>query len=221
MPPRSAPPCRAGPTIPASVRPMLATPLTAGPDAILGSSRHVFERKHDGMRVLAHAEPGHPLPRSRLFSRNGHDKTPQFPDVVRELQRFGQDLGVPVMLDGEIVALDARGEPTSFVDLAERLHERDAREISRKAAAVPVAFVVFDLLRDGGDDLRGLSLTDRKARLEKVFHTRGTERLRESDFSAGDGRRWLDRARTRSGGRAWSRRTPPRATTPASAARRG
>ena len=76
--------------------------------------------------MLAQAEPGHPLAIVRLFSRNGHDKTRQFPEVVRELQRLVQDLGVPVMLDGEVVALDARGEPTSFVDLAERLHERDS-----------------------------------------------------------------------------------------------
>ena len=128
MPPRTVPALPRWTDDPASVRPMLATPLTAGPDAVLGSSRHVFERKLDGMRVLAHAEPGHPLATVRLFSRNGHDKTRQFPEVVRELQRFVQDLGVAVLLDGEVVALDARGQPTSFVDLAERLHERDARE---------------------------------------------------------------------------------------------
>jgi bifunctional non-homologous end joining protein LigD len=179
---------------PASVRPMLATPLSGSPEAIVASERHVFERKLDGMRVLAHAEPGHPAATVRLWSRNGHDKTRQFPEVVRELQRFVQALGVPVLLDGEVVALDARGEPASFVDLAERLHERDARAITRKAAAVPVAYVVFDLLREGGADLRGLPLADRKARLEKAFHTRGSERLRASDFSAGDGLRWLDRA---------------------------
>jgi bifunctional non-homologous end joining protein LigD len=173
---------------------MLATALAGRPDAILASQRHVFERKLDGMRVLAHAEPAHPTAVVRLWSRNGHDKTQQFPEIVRELQRFVQDLGTPVMLDGEVVALDARGRPTSFVDLAERLHERDTREIVRKAAAVPVAFIVFDLLREGGADLRGLPLTDRKARLEKVFHTRGTERLRESHFATGDGPRWLDRA---------------------------
>jgi bifunctional non-homologous end joining protein LigD len=173
---------------------MLATALAGPPDAILGSQRHVFEQKLDGMRVLAHAEPGHPTAHVHLWSRNGHDKTPQFPEIVRELQRFVQDLGVPVLLDGEMVALDARGQPTSFVDLADRLHERDPGAITRKAAAVPVAFVAFDLLREGGTDVRGLPLTDRKARLEKVFHTRGTERLRESHFSTGDGPRWLERA---------------------------
>jgi bifunctional non-homologous end joining protein LigD len=113
---------------------------------------------------------------------------------VRELQRFVAAVGIPLLLDGEVVALDARGEPTSFVDLAARLHERDRTAITRKAAAVPAAFIAFDLLREGGADLRGLPLTDRKARLEKVFHTRGSERVRESEFSAGNGERWLARA---------------------------
>ena len=154
----------------------------------------MFERKLDGMRALAALEPAHPTPFVRLWSRNGHDKTAQFPDLVRELQRFAAAVGVPLLLDGEVVALDARGEPSTFVDLAARLHERDRTEITRKAAAVPAAFVAFDLLREGGADLRGLPLTDRKARLEKVFHTRGSERVRESEFSAGNGERWLARA---------------------------
>lgn len=179
---------------PAAVRPMLALPLNDAPDAVLGSSRHVFERKYDGMRVLALVEPRQPLARVTLWSRNGRDKTAQFPEVTRELQRFAASLRVPVILDGEVVALDARGEPTSFVELGGRLHLTESREIARRAAGQPVALVVFDLLREGDRDLRPLPLTDRKARLEKVFHTQTTERLRTTEFSAGDGHRWMARA---------------------------
>jgi bifunctional non-homologous end joining protein LigD len=194
MPPRPAAPLPRWTDDPATVRPMFASALTGSAAAVTASSRHVFERKLDGMRVLAALEPAHPIPSVRLWSRNGHDKTAQFPDLVRELQRFATATGVPLLLDGEVVALDARGEPTTFVELAGRLHERDRGEITRKAAAVPVAMIVFDLLREGQADLRGLPLTDRKARLEKVFHTRGSERLRESEFSTGNGARWLARA---------------------------
>jgi bifunctional non-homologous end joining protein LigD len=179
---------------PAAVRPMLATPLADPPDTVLASTRYVFERKYDGMRVLAGVEPGHPTARVTLWSRNGHDKSLQFPEVVRELQRFGASLSAPVLLDGELVALDARGEPTTFVDLGSRLHLRGAGAIAGRAAAVPVALVVFDLLRDGDRDARGLPLSDRKARLEKLLHTQTTERLREAEFSAGDGVRWMARA---------------------------
>lgn len=179
---------------PATVRPMLATPLAGPAEPVLRSGTHVFERKYDGMRVLASVEPAQPLPRVTLWSRNGHEKTPQFPDVARELQRFGASLRAPVLLDGEIVALDARGEPTTFVDLGGRLHLEGRASIARKAAALPVALVVFDLLREADQDLRPLPLTDRKARLEKVFHTQTTERLRTAEFSAGDGERWMGRA---------------------------
>lgn len=179
---------------PAVVRPMLATPLADPPDAVLASPRYVFERKYDGMRVLAAVEPGHPAARVTIWSRNGHDKSPQFPEVIRELQRLGASLAGPVLLDGELVALDARGAPTTFVDLGSRLHLRGASTIAGRVAAVPVALVVFDLLRDGDRDARGLPLSDRKARLEKLLHTQTTERLREAEFSAGQGARWMARA---------------------------
>lgn len=178
----------------ATVRPMLATPLAGPVEPVLRSPAHVFERKYDGMRVLAAVAPGLPRPGVTLWSRNGHDKSAQFPDLVRELQRFGASLKGPVLLDGEVVALDARGEPTTFVDLGGRLHLTGRADITRQASAVPVALVVFDLLREGADDLRPLPLTDRKARLEKVFHTQTTERLRTAEFAAGDGERWMARA---------------------------
>jgi bifunctional non-homologous end joining protein LigD len=178
----------------AAVRPMLATPLAGPVEPVLRSQAHVFERKYDGMRVLAEVAPGLPRASVTLWSRNGHEKSAQFPDVVRELQRFGASLKGPVVLDGEVVALDARGEPTTFVDLGGRLHLTGRADITRQTAAVPVALVVFDLLREGADDVRPLPLTDRKARLEKVFHTQTTERLRTAEFAAGDGERWMARA---------------------------
>ena len=76
----------------ATVRPMLATPLAGPVEPVLRSPAHVFERKYDGMRVLAAVAPGLPRPGVTLWSRNGHDKSAQFPDLVRELQRFGASL---------------------------------------------------------------------------------------------------------------------------------
>ena len=51
-----------------------------------------------------------------------------------------------------------------------------------------MAFVAFDLLREGGDDLRGLPLTARRARLERVFNDPGSPLLRMSPQVARDGR---------------------------------
>ena len=69
------------------------------------------------------------------------------------------------MLDGEIVALDARGEPTGFQQLQGRIHLTSAPDVGSQR----VAFIAFDMLQDGDADLRDLPLTERRARLEAVL----------------------------------------------------
>ena len=59
---------------------------------------------------------------------------------------------------------------------------------------MPTALIVFDLLREGGEDLRPLPLAARRARLEYLLHVRTSERLREGLFTAGDGRSVLAQA---------------------------
>src|SRR5512139_1725047 len=180
---------------PASVRPMLAT---AGQDRGAGdtlqSPRWIYELKYDGMRVLAALEPAQPLPLVVLRSRQGNDKTAQFPDVVRALRQFAKTLRRPVLLDGELVALDARGEPLGFQHLQGRIHLTSEGEIGALSGQVPVAFIGFDVLRDGAGDLRGLPLVDRKARLEKIFGNAGSTLVRMSEMEAGSGRRLMRRA---------------------------
>lgn len=181
---------------PAAVRPMLATAEENPSAALLGHPRWVFERKYDGMRVLVLVEPGEASARIRLWSRNGNEKTDQFPDLVKDLRRFARTLRRAVLLDGEIVALDARGQPLGFQHLAGRIHLTGRAPISLHAAATPVALVVFDVLRDGRDDVRGLPLASRRARLEKIVGNAGSTHLRLGDQSAGgDGAFWLRRAR--------------------------
>src|SRR5688500_12046107 len=102
---------------PAGVRPMLAT--TAG--APLDSPTFVYEPKYDGIRALASVTPGSP-PVVRLWSRLGNEKTAQFPEVVDALSTWARKLDRPVLLDGEIVALDEHGEPTGFQNLQGRIH---------------------------------------------------------------------------------------------------
>ena len=147
----------------------------------------VYEPKYDGVRTLALLTPGRPRPGVRLTSRLGNDKTSQFPEIARELERFAKErLKSPLLLDGEVVALDDRGRPVSFQHLQGRIHVKAPSKTT--AVEAPVAFVAFDLLREGGDDLRGLPLTARRARLERVFNDPGSPLLRMSPQVAGDGR---------------------------------
>jgi bifunctional non-homologous end joining protein LigD len=173
---------------------MLATVSARPLEESLENPRWIYELKYDGMRVLASIEPGEPTPRVALRSRLGNEKTAQFPDVVRELRQFARALRRPVLLDGEVVALDRHGEPLGFQHLQGRIHLTASGEIGSMAGQVPVAFVAFDVLRDGAEDVRGLPLVDRKARLEKIFGNAGSSLVRMSEMAAGDGRRLKQRA---------------------------
>ena len=57
----------------------------------------------------------------------------------------------PLVLDGEIVALDERGRPAGFQRLQGRMHLSGAQDIERAEQAQPAALIVFDILRDGKD----------------------------------------------------------------------
>ena len=167
--------------------PMLATPCDL--DSLdLDNSSLLYEQKFDGIRAIVMVEPAQPTPRIRLLSRNGNDKAAQFPEIVRALRELAAQLSGPVILDGEVVALDARGRPTSFTALQSRMHLKGTLDIDARVATVPTALIVFDLLREGREDLRPLPLAARRARLEHLLHVRTSERLREGLYTAGDGR---------------------------------
>ena len=157
-------------------------------EAPLVDPRLAYEPKYDGIRTLAFVQAGGGPGGVRLTSRLGNDKTSQFPEIVRALSVFARKLKADVLLDGEIVALDQHGEPTGFQRLQGRIHLASERDIGGREGTEPVAFVAFDVLRDGDHDVRALPLTARRARLERIFGNTGTTLLRLSDFQAGDGR---------------------------------
>ena len=175
---------------PSLFRPMLA--LLA--DAPLEDPNLAYEPKYDGIRAIAQVFAGARAEGVRILSRNGNDKTRQFPEIARALTEYGRRLKAGVVLDGEIVALDRSGEPAGFQRLQGRIHLSSAADVSRASRSAPVAFIVFDILEDGGEDLRALPLTSRRARLERVFGNTGSDLLRLSEFVPADGRALFSRA---------------------------
>ena len=176
---------------PEAVRPMLATLA----DPPLVGAGLVYEPKYDGIRALVHVPHGRSRDGVRIWSRLGNDKTSQFPSIVRALGDLRATLRGPVLIDGEVVALDGAGRPAGFQRLQGRIHLTDARVVEKIDTAQPVALMAFDLLRDGDDDLRGLPLTARRARLERVLANAHSSALRISEQAAGDGRPLEARAR--------------------------
>ena len=159
-------------------------------DPPLTGASLVFEPKYDGIRALVEIEPAATRKSAtvRVWSRLGNDKSSQFPSIVEALASFGAAAREPLVIDGEIVALDRDGRPMGFQRLQGRIHLSDASDVARIDREQPVAFIAFDLLREGKDDLRGLPLVERRARLERLLARSQSKTIRISEQAARDGR---------------------------------
>jgi bifunctional non-homologous end joining protein LigD len=174
--------------MPIPVRPMLAM---LSSDAPLQTNGWVYEPKYDGIRAIVELDQ---RGRATLWSRLGNEKTSQFPEITRALEQLARTLKRRVVADGEIVALDRDGNAIGFQNLQGRIHLKGERDIDRALDSAPVALIVFDLLIDGSDDLRGHPLDDRRRRLETLSKEFPAPLVRLSEQVRDDGRALMDRA---------------------------
>jgi bifunctional non-homologous end joining protein LigD len=162
--------------MPKAMSPMLAQLAKALPPR-REQDRWAFEIKWDGVRAIAHSVPG----TLKLRSRTGNDITAQYPELARLNRALHEHR---VILDGEIVVLDADGRP-SFSALQQRMHvTRDAVR-KRFAKELPVTFMIFDLLWQDGRSLLGRPYLERRAAL-KALALDG-DRWRAPDHVVGEG----------------------------------
>src|SRR6186713_2822341 len=154
----------------------------------------VYEPKYDGIRAIVEVRAGGGV---TIYSRNGIDKTRQFPGIATALASLGKRLKATAVLDGEIVAVDKAGTPLGFQHIQGRIHLKGPAEIERGEDRQPAVLIVFDILRDGLKDLRRLPLVERRLKLQERIQPRGKETawLRLSEISLDDGREMLRRAR--------------------------
>ena len=138
--------------LPRDLRPMLATAGVLPAD----DEAWAYEVKWDGVRALVAVDAG----RLTVVSRNGNDVTASYP----ELQGLVRQLGpASVLLDGEVVAMNAEGR-TDFGRLQSRMHVgRPAAALQR---ATPVQLLVFDVLHLDGSSLLDRSYDERRTVLE-------------------------------------------------------
>ncbi|HZJ25669.1 MAG TPA: ATP-dependent DNA ligase [Acidimicrobiia bacterium] len=162
------------------VAPMLAKLTRELP----GGDGLVYEPKWDGFRCIVYRD-GDDV---ELASRNQRPLTRYFPELADPLRA---SLGSRAVLDGEIVIMGEHG--LDFDRLQLRVHPAASR-IARLSAEIPAAFVAFDLLAEGDEDVRARPLSQRRSRLEAilagatppVFVTPATE-------DAAVARDWFDR----------------------------
>ena len=130
----------------------LARELPPGGDVI-------FEPKWDGFRCIVFRDGDE----VELGSRNEKPLTRYFPEVVEAVR---SRLPERCVLDGEIVVAGATG--LDFDALQLRIHPAESR-IKKLAEEIPAAFVAFDLLALGDDDLRERPFEERRALLESAL----------------------------------------------------
>ena len=119
--------------------------------------RWLHEIKFDGYRLQVRVENN----RARFHTRNGLDWTDKFPGLAVAAGGLAD-----CILDGELCAVNAEGY-SDFSALRSALGARGRKD--------DLAVFVFDILFEGGEDLRGLPLIARKARLRALLDEGGAQ----------------------------------------------
>jgi bifunctional non-homologous end joining protein LigD len=144
---------RAATRLPAFRKPQLATLV----DSVPPGNRWMHEIKFDGYRALIAVRGGE----VKVHTRSGQDWTDKFAPLVAAIAA----LDLPAaLIDGEIVAPDAGGNPdfSALQAVLKRGHGSQGRDDA-------LAFHAFDLLEVDGEDLTGLPNIERKERLEALL----------------------------------------------------
>jgi bifunctional non-homologous end joining protein LigD len=144
-------------TMPKTMSPMLAE---IG-DAPRSDHKWSYEPKVDGYRAIAFVQDG----AVRLQSRRGIDLTPAFPEITAGLATQAVDR---MILDGEILALDARADRRSMrCKTGPAL--KQPKEIAEAQRQTSVVFLCFDMLHFAGLNLRGNPYVDRRRYLSQCL----------------------------------------------------
>lgn len=136
----------------------------------------LHEIKHDGYRTQAQFNE-----RPLIYTRRGNEWAARMPTIAAALRTLPAN---NVILDGELVAVDAKGKP-AFYELPTELKAR------LKAKLI---YYAFDLLYLGGFDLRASPLIERKRVLAELLKGTGLQLIGFCEHLKGDGPTVLEHA---------------------------
>jgi DNA ligase-1 len=163
----------------------LAHPLQSEP-ASLGEVRDwQAEWKWDGIRAQVIRRGG----ASFVWSRGEELVTDRYP----ELKEVADALPDGTAIDGEILPWKD-GQVRPFTELQRRIGRKTVGK--KLLQDVPVILMAYDLLEDGGDDLRGVVLSERRTRLERLHGALQHPQLQVSQLVTAES--WADLAVRRS-----------------------
>ncbi len=163
----------------------LAYQLEDAPENLGPPEDWLAEYKWDGIRgqLIRRAGNWH------LWSRGEELITDRFPDLAACLDYLPDG----TVLDGEILAWQGDA-PLPFSALQRRIGRKTVPK--KVLAEAPAAFLAYDLLEDGGADIRQTPLRDRRARLDTLLAgaPEATNLRLSADVAAPD---WAARAEAR------------------------
>jgi ATP-dependent DNA ligase len=141
------------------IQPPILPMLAQRVDDIPTDGNWIFEPKWDGFRALIFRDG----PEVLLQSRDTKSLNRYFPELVTSLL---SQLPKKCVLDGEIVV--AHGGALDFEMLQLRIHPAASR-VRQLSESTPASIVFFDLLAEGGRDLRNVAFQKRRQRLEQLL----------------------------------------------------
>ncbi len=151
----------------------------------LADSQAVFDKlgvcvaqpKLDGFRLQIHRwrdDTG--VVQTRFFSRNLHDMSDMFPDLVQALSVLDVE---SLIMEGEAIVHDPiTGTFLPFQDTVKRKRKHGVDEA---AAALPLTLYIFDLLMLNGESFLDCSHMQRRESLSKLLPVTGAVRIIEEE----------------------------------------
>lgn len=143
-------------------KPMLPTLVDEAPD----DENWVYEVKYDGFRCGLEWQHDN----IRLWSRNGHDLTNQFPEIINWCQEHQSIIQkhLPLFFDGEIVILNTSIQ-SNFTSLQQRGRLKTEQKILQASETRPVTYMIFDLIMLKGKETVHQTLQKRRELLESLI----------------------------------------------------
>jgi DNA ligase-1 len=141
------------------VSPMLASPTQDVASALAALEVAAFEYKLDGARVQIHKQ----RERVKIYSRTGRDVTFSLPEIAASIAALSAR---SLILDGEVIALEATGRPRPFQETMRRFGRKLAVDATQ--AEIPLSLFCFDCLHADGEDLIDRTTEERIATLARL-----------------------------------------------------
>ncbi len=137
----------------------------------------VAQPKLDGFRLQIHRWiDEHGTQQTRFFSRNLHDMSAMFPDLVTALQPLDV---TSLIMEGEAIVHDA--VTGSFMPFQDTVKRKRKHGIEEAAAELPLTLYVFDLLQINGESMLNHTHAQRRERLCALLPRDGQVRVIEEE----------------------------------------